>query len=241
VIHPDSLPIPAQITFQPLAADRPDFTEATDTVAPGRVQIEGGITLAGSGSSRSLSFPEILVRIGVSGGIELRLAPPGIALNQHPHIGGWSDGGIGTKVRLYEGDSWAWSMIAQISLPTNESDFGSEEPTPEIKALWSVELSDHFSLAGNLNIAVPESGGWGRSFEPGASVSIGYTVTDRLGAYAEYFGIHPIGGESGSENYINVGLTYQFTPDFQIDARAGAGLTPASDDYFVGIGFAVRF
>ena len=38
-----ALPAAAQMD-DPLVSDRPDFTESTGTIAPGHVQVEGGIT-----------------------------------------------------------------------------------------------------------------------------------------------------------------------------------------------------
>ncbi len=62
---------------QPLASDRPDFTEASSTVGAGVVQVETGYTLVyDDARPRTLehSFPEALVRVGVwRDWLELRL------------------------------------------------------------------------------------------------------------------------------------------------------------------------
>ncbi|MBY0513076.1 MAG: transporter, partial [Gemmataceae bacterium] len=54
---------------EPLASDRPDFTEASSTVGKGRVQLEGGYTFtrdhSGEVATTSHSYPEALLRIGM--------------------------------------------------------------------------------------------------------------------------------------------------------------------------------
>ena len=57
-----------------LATDRPDFTEVTETVRPGVVQVEMGITLDREGGVRHLSQGEIVTRIGAGGMGEVFMA-----------------------------------------------------------------------------------------------------------------------------------------------------------------------
>jgi hypothetical protein len=58
---------------EPLVTDRPDFTEASSTVGQGVAQLEGGYTYSydsdDTGSFKSHSFPETLLRVGVQEGI----------------------------------------------------------------------------------------------------------------------------------------------------------------------------
>jgi hypothetical protein len=60
--------------------------------------------------------------------------------------------------------------------------------------------------------------------------------------YNEVFGIFPNGAaETGPEYYFDAGFTYLVNNNFQLDIRAGWGLNDRSDDFFTGIGGAVRF
>ncbi len=79
-----------------------------------------------------------------------------------------------------------------------------------------------------------------RFFQTSASVTIAIAVTERLGAYPEYFGLYPNTEGSDSAHTINGGLTYLISNDFQIDARLGAGLNEEASDVFTGVGFAWR-
>ena len=53
---------------EPLASDRPDFTEASSTVGKGRIQLEAGYTFVrdrpGGVTTTNHSYPEALLRIG---------------------------------------------------------------------------------------------------------------------------------------------------------------------------------
>ena len=58
-----------------LITDRPDFTESSEVVGRGVVQLESGLTFASRMPAvRQVTLPELLVRIGLGDRVELRLA-----------------------------------------------------------------------------------------------------------------------------------------------------------------------
>ena len=74
------------------------------------------------------------------------------------------------------------------------------------------------------------------------SWTIGYSLTDQLGAYTEWFAILPHSAlDARAQHYADGGFTYQFTDDVQWDIRAGVGLNDSADDYFVGTGLSIRW
>jgi hypothetical protein len=77
--------------------------------------------------------------------------------------------------------------------------------------------------------------------EVSSSLSFGFALDDRTGAYLEYFGFYPEGAGRNNANFLNVGTTYLLSNDLQLDARVGKGLSTNRDDYFVGAGASVRF
>jgi len=106
--------------------------------------------------------------------------------------------------------------------------------------LWSYDLNDRLSLAGNVNFAsVTENDD--RFFQGAASVALGVSITERVGSYLEYYGFYPATDGAGPAHYLNGGVTYLITNNFQLDARVGFGLNDRADDFFTGAGFAVRF
>ena len=73
------------------------------------------------------------------------------------------------------------------------------------------------------------------------SWTIGYSLSDRVGAYTEWFAFCPDGADfDHNQNYANAGLTFLVNDNLQLDIRAGVGLNEAADDLFTGAGFAWR-
>ena len=230
-----------------LVSDRPDFTEAVETVAPKRVQLEGGYTLTRIDAYRINTAGEALVRIGVAQRAELRLDIGSYSTITSPDgdVDGFEDAAVGMKVRLYDGPEKpsfvpSVSLVAATSVPTGSAVFRQQAMQPEAKLATSWTLSERLSFGANLNArwGVEESQ---RYMEWAASGSLGVSLTERYGMYAEVFGFDPRLDGASRSAYGNAGLTAGLTPNFQLDVRAGVGFNGANTDYFVGAGFARRW
>lgn len=240
-------PAPAADT-EPIITDRPDFTESTDTIPVGRIQIEGGYTFARTGDERSDSLGELLLRVSLGARSELRVGVPNYArLRGGPgRSSGLEDASLGAKFRLIEaGEGFglrrpAVSLIVATSLPTGARAYRSRVLQPEAKLCLSADLSKTLAVAANLNYAYLSDEG-GRYGEPSGSLSFAAGLNERTGAYLEYFGFYPGGAQRPDLHYLNGGATYLINNDYQLDARIGKGLNGVSHDYFVGFGAARRF
>ncbi len=245
---------------EPLITDRPDFTESTEAVPAGHVQLEVGYTFTfdreGTDRTRDHAAPELLLRIGLVENLELRIGWDGYSWTESQFEAesrsgrrttredwtrGANDLSLGFKYKLVEQDGWIphFGVLGAITVPSGSAGFSSGDVDPELILLWAYDLTDSLAIAGNVGFALPTENG-SRFFQTSASVSIAIAVTDRLGAYAEYFGFYPNTEGSDSAHTINGGLTYLISNDFQIDVRIGAGLNEEADDFFTGVGFARR-
>lgn len=242
---------------EPLASDRPDFTEASSTVGRGRVQLEAGYTIvrdrAGGVTSTSHSYPEALLRVGaLANWLEFRVGQNLGNVRAGSADGVFSSAGaedlyLGIKVGIAEqmGVLPETALVVQTQLPTGHHDFSAGRVLPGLNLLygWDV-IEGRLTFAGSsqANRAIDEDAhGY---VELAQSLTVGYTLTKRLGAYTEWFAFFPAGAVSpgvGAEHYINGGFTYRLTPNVQFDIRSGLGLSRAADDFFAGSGFAVRF
>jgi Putative MetA-pathway of phenol degradation len=241
-----------------IVTDRPDFTEASSTVGLGRVQLEAGYTCFRdrSGGVRTITqtYPEALLRIGVlADWFELRLGQTYVhsrttaAGATTEHLSGLSDLYAGVKLGLTEqmAELPEMALVLQALVPTAGETLTADRVLPGFNFLygWDV-IPDLFSAAGSLgaNKAVDDDG---HSFVVvHQSFTLGYTLTEQLGAYTEWFALYPtsaIAPDVGAEHYANGGFTYKVTPDFQLDIRAGCGLNRRATDFFAGAGFAVRY
>ncbi|GMU81998.1 MAG: hypothetical protein AMXMBFR47_18690 [Planctomycetota bacterium] len=253
-------PPPAELA-EPIETDRPDFTESTSTVPRGRFQLEGGYTFTLDRERgvrrRSHTAPELLLRAGLWNDLEVRVGWAGYSWANEKSPGetragrpvlleDWSQGGadqyVGFKWKLFDQQGLRpdFAIIPAITVPTGGGGFSSGDVDPEIKLAWGYDLSDRLGVAGNVNFAVPTDDG-GRFLQSGASISLAYALRDDVGTYLEYYGDYPAGRGADCAHTLNTGLTWQITPNFQLDWRIGAGLNEQADDFLTGIGFAVRF
>ena len=236
---------------EPLVTDRPDFTEASVTVGRGVLQIESGYTYTfdNDGTSQTIghSYPETLFRYGIlAEWLELRLA-----WNYTNEIvdsvesGGAEDLYLGFKIALtpQEGILPEMALVPQMTAPTGARAFTGGDVHPGINWLYGWDINDWLSTGGStqINRTLTTLGRQSRS-EFAQSWTIGYSITERLGAYTEYFALIPHSGEGDKpEHYFDGGFTFLVSDDIQWDIRGGVGLSAAADDYFVGTGLSLRF
>jgi hypothetical protein len=241
---------------EPLVSDRPDFTEATTTVGRGVVQIEAGYTFTidrtGNLETVEHSFPELLCRIGIlAEWLELRIGydhgAHDVAFTGTPAHAGTPDSEqiyMGFKIGLtpQEGILPEMVLIPQMSLYFGDDEAIASEVLPGVNWVYGWEINDWLSTAMSTQINRAYEGD-GRYFaEFAQSWTFGYELTERLGAFTEWFMFSPVGGiEVEVEHYMDGGFTFHVTDNFQLDIRAGVGLNEAADNFFTGAGSVVRF
>ncbi|HMP01299.1 MAG TPA: transporter [Gemmatales bacterium] len=242
------------IAFQ---ADRPDFTEASRTVGRGRIQLESGYTYSrdrqGGVTFRAHSFPEALFRIGMfADWFELRIAQNFLSVSAADNFGSFRASGaedlyLGVKLWLVEQRGILPEAALQIegTVPTGADAFTENRIQPGLNLLYGWDIIEDVWTAGGSLLMRRAVDGFGHSFmNLGASFTFGFSHTERLGSYIEWFVIAPSGAlppDLGAQHYLNGGFTYKITEDFQLDIRAGVGLSERSEDFFTGVGFAYRF
>lgn len=239
--------ITADQDISPLVTDRPDFTESALTVPRRSVQVEMGGTYSSEDGVRSVSSGETLIRAGLTDRVELRVTAASYAVERSDvaRAQGLEDSGIGFKFFLHDGgESPSFvptvALIAGTSLPTGAAPFRSRRALPEAKLLGAWTLNDRVGFASNLNWARAESGGSAHD-EFSGSGSFAFSLSDRVGAYAEYFAFGERMAVWTRREYVNGGLTFLVHPTLQLDARAGFRLDAPADGTFVGLGVSRRF
>jgi hypothetical protein len=239
-----AIALPAgSLMAQDLTSDRPDFTESAVIVR--RVQLETGYTFTRAGASDQHSFGEVLFRLGVARRIELRLGANSYVRERSggQTVDGLEDFSLGAKLGLTREPGVA--IIVTAGMPTGSAVLGGGHGVePEILLAVERDLSERFSFGTNASIAsVPEAAS--RTALLSGSAVVGYSADTRTGMFGEFYGTRVLNGISSARDhsvYVDGGMTYGVTENFQLDARigarVGARLTPGSE-WFVGIG-AVR-
>ena len=153
---------------------------------------------------------------------------------------------LGVKIKLVAGSEQFEltrpnvAVIVATTLPTGDDVLGEDEPQPEFILAMAWDLSERFSLGSNFNYAYASEDG-DRFHQFSGSLSLGYKLTEKWGAYIEYFGFVPKSEDGPNASFFNGGLTYLINDNLQIDARVGVGMFNAdSPDYFAGVGVSWR-
>lgn len=236
----------------PLVADRPDFTESALTVPRGHVQAESGFTFTRQGDEESTSLGEVLIRIGIGERVEARLGvgsysrvDPGVPGGGT--FSGYEDPSVGLKIMLTPQDGNLlppghpqMALLLSTSAPLGSDELTADEWQPEAKLALGWSLTDRVSLSSMLIYGYPTDGDE-RFHQFGVSLSAGFSLADRWGAFLEGYGFSKESLDGSSTTYLDGGVTFSISKDIQLDARIGAGLDDPSPNWFTGVGAVVRF
>ncbi len=234
----------------PMVTDRPDATESALTVAPRSFQLESGYTFGRIEGISIHNAGEVLLRVGVADWMEVRLGVNSYqwARGHGQSEQGMQDSSLGVKLVVVENSGGIGlgipqvAVLASTTLPTGNALGSQEKLQPELRLAVAWDLSDRLALGANVAYAYPNDILVDERFhQGGATLSLGYSLTERMGAYLEYFGVYPIIKDGPDESFLNGGVTFLVTGDFQLDTRLGYGLNGLDDDLFVGRGSAVRW
>lgn len=218
-----------------LLTDRPDFTETTVAVSPGRFQIEAGFTStretggAGDAATHAVNAPEALLRVGWLRGMELRL---GFDSRFARDVASLGEGYLGLKLELAPaGAPVGLALIPAVTGPIWKDDADQPETGAEIVLAWSRPLPEPWSVGGIVGWAFAEDDAIG------GTVSVARALGDRWGTFIEWAG-ERAGGEG--MHLLHHGYTLGLGPNVQLDAHVGLGLGDQAMDWFAGGGLAVR-
>jgi hypothetical protein len=227
-----------------LTPDRPGFTNGSDTVPPGRVQVEAGLAVTrapgGDGGAQTTDFPEILTRIGLTPTLELRVQLPDYETITHGGPSGFGDALLGAKIKVYQskdGNTKA-ALTPAISIPTGASALSSGHVDPLLTLAAQTVSGARWSLAANVALSDP-SGDGTRDFTTAPSGSVSYQLTSALSVYGELYDSIPQKGQSSP--ITDGGFTYQVNSNLQFDLETGSGLGGGAPVRFYGGGVALRF
>jgi len=243
----------------PLSSDRPGQTTSPNVVPPCHPQVEVGWTHTenkddNNTRTKSDQAPNTLLRIGVIPNGEVRIGYDGYTWQRNrpknsegSSSSGSGDANIGIKYRFLEASGWLpeSAFLAQLSLPVGADNFTSHRADPSFLFAFTHTLTDTLSFSYNLGTA------W-KTEETASSTrhtlslfkytaSLGLSLTDRLGAFVEFYGDIAITPSNNPANSFDGGFTFLILDNFQVDVSGGVGVSKAADDWFVGSGLTYRF
>lgn len=226
---------------EPIATDRPSFTNASTTVPCRTLQLENGFNETAVLGRRAWDLPQSMVRFGAASRTELRFALPDRYWNTEAgssFASGAGDLAVGVKQQLGPVRGFDVAAIAALSLPSGSEPISSHGHDASLQLPWSRKLSGTWTAAGMFSISWPTENG------EHVATGLATALLDRQlakpwDAFAEYAGTFP--GRGGPQHIADFGLIYKLTRNQQIDVRGGAGLSANAVEHFVGAGYSFRF
>ncbi len=238
-----------------LETDRDAFTPATRTVTPNDWILESSYSYIDNREDPDInSFPETLLRYGLTERIELRIGwnyeagGTGNVVTAEESSEGLVGEGVqyeshslyGVKVQLTEQQGWIPRSCAILEgfTPTSGKEPASQ-PVCTFAGGW--EFSNGWRLDSALRYAMGNErkdafNRWG------PSIVLRIPITERWHMHAEYFGVFSQGWiQDTSRAFISPGVHYNFTPNLELGLRLGWGVSSDAANFFANTGFGWRF
>ena len=238
-----------------IETDRDSFTPSTRTVERERWIVESSYSFIDNRNSKEThSFPELLMRYGLTERIELRLGGNYEVGGKGADVSGaggteaLEGGGLvresqllyGLKLRVTEQDRWRpeSSVILQGHTPTSGPDPAT---AVSVGYVFGWELPDDWKLDSALRFGA-DSEAHDRFEEWSPSVVLRKTLAERWNVHAEYFGHFSQNKEHEFVHHtFSPGVHYLITPNVEIGVRLGWGLNDQSARFFSNAGLGYRF
>jgi hypothetical protein len=242
---------------EPLETDRDSFTPATTTAGKGRLIVESAYSFLDNRSVKEThSFPELLLRYGLTERFEFRLGwnyEVGGAGNEISGVDVGEDDlplestleresriAYGLKYRVTDQKEWlpGSAVILQGFTPTS----GKGTDTQFVGTyVFGWELPNRWMLDSAIRYATgSEEEDRFHSWAP--SVVLKVPVGERVNVHAEYFGIFSTDkAEAFTRHFFSPGVHHLLTPDLEVGVRVGWGLNDQSARFFSNVGFGWRF
>jgi hypothetical protein len=227
-----------QTTIQ---TDRPDQTECPYITPKGFIQAEKGFVYEYiDKDNKGIALPSILWKYGINKNVELRLITE---VNSMRSFGKTTTGfvptiiGFKTKICKEKGLVPDIGFIGHLTIPSTASKiFKTSFYAPSFRFNMQHKLSNKCTLAYNLGAE------WdGETPEPTFiyTLTTGFSITEKLGAYVELYGFAP--QNNMTDHRADGGFTYLITNDVMVDISGGFGITKESPDNYFALGFSYRF
>ena len=235
---------PAAGADDAVTPDRPGFTNGSDVVPKGRIQVEGGVTRnaypASSGMGRVTDAPQILLRTGLNDKTELRITLPDYFWPAGSSQSGFGDGAVGVRYKFYQSKdgNTKFAFTPSVSVPLKTAVTTSGHVDPAFLLSGQTTSGARWGISSNLILSYPTMNG-GRLANYTATAQVTYALSGPLAVFGDVYD----NGVSGSlpSPIADAGFTYKIANNAQIDLETGRGLGGMAPTQFYGGGVAIRF
>lgn len=238
-----------------IITDRPHFSEASNLVGLGRVQVETGYSFFRDRSANTLtsthSFPEPLLRVGILAewfefrlGYNYLIETTTMSGGANARNSGSDDVYVAAKLALaaQAGIFPEVAIFPQLRVPTGAPGITAGESLPGFNLAYSWVINPLIELECNtqLNRRRDDSEHFYTEFIQTANIE--YDIGERIGAFTEWMCFIPSGSVVAQpQHYFHAGFVLFPTPNIQVDFHSAIGLNRDADDLaFTGMGLSIR-
>lgn len=250
-----------QALLREMSTDRPDLTESPYTVDAGHFQVEMDFLnysldrdTSGGADTRVESFAvaPLNLKAGLCNRADLQVVVQTYAsVRTDDRVAGTvvKNRGFGDITLRLKNNVWgndggrtAFAIMPYVKLPTNQDGLGNKSVEGgvifpfaiELPAGWGMGLMSQYDV-------VRDSASSGYHPEFVNTITFGHDIAGPLGGYVEFASV--VSTEAGSKwiGTVDLGLTYGFTKNIQLDAGVNIGVTRSADDLNPFIGISLRF
>ena len=224
--------------------DRPGFTNGSDVVPKGRIQVEGGVTRnvypASSGTGHVTDAPALLLRTGLSDKTELRITLPDYFWPSGSSQSGFGDGAVGLRYKFYQSKDGAtkFAFTPSLSVPLKTAVTTSGHVDPTFLLSGQTTSGARWGISSNLILSYPTLSG-SRLANYTATAQVTYALSGPLAIFGDVYD-NAVSGSLPSP-IADAGFTYKIANNAQLDLETGRGLGGMAPTQFYGGGVAVRF
>jgi outer membrane putative beta-barrel porin/alpha-amylase len=234
-----------------IPTDRPSLSNSTQTVPPGKLQIESGVEYSRSrvshGETEQQLLVDILFRTGITSRVEARLdINPLVWLKDADTDVGFGDITLAVKYRFLDSPEGGWwpslGVLPFVKLPTARSPLGSERVDIGCTGLATFDLPWALSLDLNVGLAgIGQSEGAYFLLQETVSAALSRQITYRFAAYGELFYSSPSERHTRDVVGFDAGVQYLILPRVAIDMAAQVARGTPGPDFAIRAGLSVRF
>lgn len=225
-----------------LAGDRPGFTTKAVSVPKGTLQLETGYTAVVTNNSDSHDIGEMLFRLGVMKGVELRFGIGSwvVKNRESSTIHGKNEPSLGMKVQFLQAGGAGkarpdLSLLVGSPLPLGSQDIIESGMQPGTTAALGWPVTERLDFGINVGFTYAAEGT--KSFyQFHWSTAFGINLSDTEGIFLEYYALYPGTRTGPMYNYIDGGVTWLALPRLQLDLRAGYHIASSDKEWYIGIG-----
>jgi hypothetical protein len=241
-----------------LATDRPDKTENPYTVDAGHFQLELDLVNytwdrtnsdGADRTVRTLAVAPFNLKVGLTNSSDLQFIAETFTREKTSGRGGVTRSGFGDVVVRWKVNAWGndggktgFGVISFAKFPTNQDGLGNDAIEGGVVFPLEIKLAEDWDLGLMTEVDYRRNASSsGYHAESINTITVAHRIVGTLEAYVEFFS--NVSGERNSEwiGTFDLGATYKFTPNVQLDAGVNLGLTRSADDVNPFVGLTVRY